>query len=354
MRNRAGFSLVELMVALVLMGLLMAGMAQVLAGSLRGCLAVRDGLAAQRTLRWAAQALEGELRMAGFRFPPAGLRPPSASGGPAFLLLHAQAVLKVERGAARPLARGDEPFEPSGRVADVLGLIMDQPLPVAGTLAADLVGRPVADGGPAAPLSPSAPLDLSLCLSRSFALRAGDLLWVEGERLECFRILANQALRGGVPGTVTVAPPAGRGWPHAAGSRVGLARPLRVVYLTVAYLPLSGAERPVPCLVRLEAGWEGKQAATGWRQILAGWTERSESAVVLAEQVTGFQVACATVGPRLEDQPPDASADPALRMGSRQRPVLLAVTLTARAPGAPERRQSLRVICRPRNLGLAP
>lgn len=357
MRSRAGFSLVELLVAVAILGVLMAGLAQVLAGSLEGCNRVRDGLAAQRTLRWAARALDTDLHMAGFVFPAPGsrFRAPEP-GGIACRLLPAQPILKVVRGAVRPLAAGDAP-SPERLRCDVLGLVMDQLQPVEGTLAVPMAGR--GEPGPVPWEPPPLSAQAVICLGQPCRLQAGDLLWVAGERFECARVLAPTAVRGGVPGAVTVGPGA-FAWPHAAGARVGLVRPGRVVHLTVAYLPLPGAERLVPCLVRLEAPgpWD---PAEPWSRALEGWTERSEAAVILAEQVTGFQVELATdagwpdrgdggeVLPSGDD--PGRGGEP--RLGVRQHPLLLQITLTAQAPGAPERRATLHLTVRPRNAGLA-
>ena len=92
-RGRSGFSLVELMVALVCTGLLLAGMARVFQASLASWSQVNASLAAQRGLRWALEALALDLRMLGCLTPAPELRPPevAASADPgrqsAFMLV---------------------------------------------------------------------------------------------------------------------------------------------------------------------------------------------------------------------------------------------------------------------------
>jgi prepilin-type N-terminal cleavage/methylation domain-containing protein len=64
-RGRSGFSLVELMVALVFLGLMLSGMVRALTASLASWSQVNEALAAQRGARWALEPLGEDLRMLG-------------------------------------------------------------------------------------------------------------------------------------------------------------------------------------------------------------------------------------------------------------------------------------------------
>jgi hypothetical protein len=80
---------------------------------------------------------------------------------------------------------------------------------------------------------------------------------------------------------------------HAAGTRVQLIRPLRVVRYAVVYLDLDGLRDPahpgglVPCLVRWETGYPTDHQAPRWAGLMA---DRRDSWEVVGENVTGFQV----------------------------------------------------------------
>ena len=74
-RNR-GFSLVELLVALVFISLLMAGMLRVYGAAIQGFASANETIKAQRDNRWALEGLQDDLESAGYFFP---IRP--ISGG---------------------------------------------------------------------------------------------------------------------------------------------------------------------------------------------------------------------------------------------------------------------------------
>ena len=325
MRARPGFSLLEWLVAAAILGVLMAGIGQVLAGSLQSFASVREGLETQRTLRWAIQELEGDLRAVGLRFPPPGLRGLPVTPGPgpaqACTLWPGQPLTKWAGGALVPLEAGDDPIEPPGRTSDVLALVLDRPLPVGGVLAAPLEAASPAGG-------------LSVRLDGPCALEAGDLLWVAGDWFDCTVVQAAATLAGRGPETIRVEP--GLAFAHAAGARVGLVRPLRMVRLAVVYLPLPGAARPVPCLVRFEAPYQAPDPTDPW----AGLMEGAGTPEVLAERVTALRI--------------ERSPDPGGSLGLRRGPALLRVQVETRSPGPPVRHASLTWAFRLRNAGLDP
>jgi hypothetical protein len=370
---------VELLVALAVLAVLLAGLAGVLQASLLGFGAVREGLNAQRTLRWAARGLDGELDRIGFIFPPPWLRPLPLPGADAselqsaFRLEPNRPLGRIRAGRWVPLRPGDDPMAAPGRTSDWLSFVADRPL-AGGTLAAPVPG-PVAGGR----------AWLSLALDRSCALRAGDLLYLEGERFQCLRLLEPAELRAGVAGTVVVGParagtdqagparvgpdqagPARTGRalvrPAPAGAWVGLVRPLRAVALTVVYLDLPAAPGPVPCLVRLETDCRPDQTVPAWGEWL-------DDMAILAENVTGLRVDLSLDGRwpgiRGADAPETLDRlDRALRAGPvpavnladplwfRQVPALLSLELEVRSPGPPVRHDRLRWLHRPRAFGL--
>ena len=333
MRARPGFSLVELLVAVAILGVLMAGLGQVLAGSMQAFATVREGLELQRTLRWAIQELDGDLRAAGLLFPPPWLRPmpQAAGGGPGLPQACAwwpdQPLRQWSEGALAPLPSGADPLAPAGGTSDVLALVLDRPLPVEGVLAADVPG-PGAEG-------------IQVCLDGPCQLEAGDLVWVAGDRFECAVVPAPLVLAGQTPEALPVRPALAPGgpaflWPHAEGAWVGLVRPLRMVRLAVVYMALAGAGPRVPCLVRFESSYQAPDPMDPW----AGLEEGPGTPVVLAERVTALKV--------------DPPLDPAEPLGSGRVPGVIRVHLETRSPGPPVRHARLTWAFRLRNAGVEP
>ena len=68
-RNNRGFSLVELLVALVFISLLMAGMLRVYGSAIQGFATANETIKAQRDNRWALQAVQDDQQTAGYYFP---------------------------------------------------------------------------------------------------------------------------------------------------------------------------------------------------------------------------------------------------------------------------------------------
>lgn len=68
-RRSRGFSLIELLIALLFTSLLMAGMLRLYASTTVGFSAARESITAQRENRWAIGALEDDVAQAGMYFP---------------------------------------------------------------------------------------------------------------------------------------------------------------------------------------------------------------------------------------------------------------------------------------------
>lgn len=83
--NGSGFSLVEMLIALLFTSLLMAGMLRLYASSTAGFSSARESITAQRENRWAIGMLDDDLSQAGMYFPlghlPADIGKLSVSAG---------------------------------------------------------------------------------------------------------------------------------------------------------------------------------------------------------------------------------------------------------------------------------
>lgn len=122
-RNRcpqAGFSLVELLVAVMFIGILMAGMANVFKSSVSTLTTSSEGISSARRNRMSIDLLYDDLNTAGLYITNLTAPPPLSSTNPAFYILPNMPVA----GAA-----ADDP-----QTADQLYFYLDQPLPFEGTL----------------------------------------------------------------------------------------------------------------------------------------------------------------------------------------------------------------------------
>lgn len=119
-RRRAGFSLVEMLVALLFTGLLMAGMAQVFKSSLGSFTTSGEILSAARRNRSSIDLLYDDLNSAGMYLTELALPPKFNSANPGFYILPNQAV--AGSGADGPAT------------ADQLLFYFDQPLAFEGRL----------------------------------------------------------------------------------------------------------------------------------------------------------------------------------------------------------------------------
>jgi len=241
----AGFSLVELLVAALFLGLLMAGMAQVLLACLRHGSRVERTLAAQRALRWAVARITEDTLMLGSRCPPPE---PGAAGGP-------------------------PPWGP-GLAADEWTFTLDVPIPVPAVLAAAL--------GPGA-------ADPRLRCAARVELGAGDrLVFLDGP-LEWAPVRRPVALAAGAAAPVPAGP---FRFPHAAGARVHLVRPRRAVRYAVVPLALDPASpgELSPCLVRFEAPLPADGSPPRWDPLLERRPGPRGGSEVVAGPVTRFRV----------------------------------------------------------------
>ena len=302
--RKPGFSLLEMIVALLFLGLLLGGMVRVFLASRTSWTRVNETLTAQRALRWSLARVEEDLQMMGYLFPPPESRNldlaagADAGGQSAFMLVPGRSIPKLSGGAFVPREPGDDPLEPMGKEADELSFVMDVPIPVHAELT-----RPVPGLAPPRPLAslpeetddPERAGTVQVRAARKLELESGDLLLVADGRFEFAEVdqpvtfLARQTLPVRVRRPGGVAGAAAFRWHHRAGARIQCVRPLRIVRYALVYLALDRDLSPpgwlTPCLVRLETAYPGNRAVPRWSR-LAGSRLRE----VVAENVTGFRV----------------------------------------------------------------
>jgi Tfp pilus assembly protein PilW len=121
-RDRSsGFSLVELLVAVLFIGILMAGMANVFKASVSTLTTTSEGISSARRNRMSMDLLYDDLNSAGMYITDLVSQPPLSTTNPAFYVLPNMPIV----GAA-----ADDP-----QTADQLFFYLDQPLPFEGKLA---------------------------------------------------------------------------------------------------------------------------------------------------------------------------------------------------------------------------
>jgi hypothetical protein len=302
--RKSGFSLLEMMVALLFMGLLLGGMVRVFLASRTSWIRVNETLTAQRALRWSLARVEEDLQMMGYLFPPPESRNLDLAAGTdagrqsAFMLVPGRSIPKLSGGAFVPREPGDDPLEPMGKEADELSFVMDVPILVPAHLT-----RPVRGLAPPRPLAreaeetddPEEAGTVQVRAARRLDLEPGDLVVVADGRFEFAEVdqpvtfLARQTLPVRVRRPGGLAGAAAFRWHHRAGTRIQCVRPLRVVRYALVYLALDRDLSPpgwlTPCLVRFETAYPGNRAVPRWSRLTD-----SRSREVVAENVTGFRV----------------------------------------------------------------
>ena len=286
-RGTGGFSLVELLVALVFTALLMAGMANVFKSSVRTYTAVNETMGAQRTNRWAMDQISDDISQAGLVFPDRPL--------PNFIISGAESLFSLTPGVAVASVVRVSDTDPAATqteavTADILQFFLDVPLPVTGVWTADTPGDNPNPGGTASAAPTKAAVTFNLGAYTD--LNAGDVMVIldSGEygnwehplvtgaanpvtfETDATR-LANYTSMPIQPG-ITLA--------HRAGVPVYFIRPAQLVRYSVQSVALDPANSAVrlPCLVRQQASYP--TAGT------VDWT--TVPTQIIAENVEGFRV----------------------------------------------------------------
>ena len=278
-----GFSLVELLVALVFTMVLMAGMANVYKASLSAFYTSGESISSSRRNRMSVDLLVEDLNRAGMFLTDLSVPPAVSEAMPTFLILPNMPV--SEHGDNDP------------NQTDELYFYLDQPLPFEATLssgstqlsAAELVrlGRALTPADTAYTLA---------CGSTTYAseVAAGQVL-VFKDAWEAVSITS--ASRSGSSVTVVTGPMAnagitgsGAGAPvsrvrHLQNSQAVLIQPAQMVRYRIQMLNLDPGSAPgIPCLVRDQGDYSIAAFAA------------SQPQQIIAENVAGFAVFLSTNG----------------------------------------------------------
>lgn len=285
--GEGGFSLVELLVALVFTAVLMAGMASVFRSSAQTYTAVNETMGAQRTNRWALDQISDDISQAGFVFPDRPL--------PSSILTGAESLFSITPGGAVAGVVRVSDIDPTATqtetvTADAIQFFTDVPLPVGGTWSADTYGNDPNPGGTATSAPASAAITFTLGAATD--LKAGDVMVIldSGE----YGNWEHPVISGpGNPVVFETDPTklanyssalisAGIALAHKAGVPVYFIRPAQLVRYAVQAVALDPANSAVklPCLVRQQTGYP-TSGTVDWTTV---------PTQIIAENVEGFRV----------------------------------------------------------------
>ena len=291
----SGFSLVELLIALVFISFLMAGMLRIYGSAIQGFAVANETVKAQRDNRWSMQNVQDDISAAGFQFPNvvSPIQPSVASGAQnPVMILPSQTITVKTPDPANPGSNVTETL-----TFDELQFMTDQVLPVSIQLAA----------------VPSSPTAVSVSFSQGdfSALKAGDYLtFMDAQLLDPYDVGAiSSAPTSGTSGTITLAPGSGQsvnsgvvgggGGPlerlnHALGADVIVIRTGQVVRYTLMALSLdpTNTSATVPCLVRDQTSYPATGALIAWPASTATpaqLTTANVTRTVIAENVSSLR-----------------------------------------------------------------
>lgn len=296
MRNPArcrtsGFSLVELLVALVFTGLLMSGMAKVFETSLSSFMTASEGLSSARRNRLAIDLMEDDLNAAGMYLQNL-IDPPTISAtNPAFFIIPNQSV-KNDAGAA-VAAGGTLPT-----LTDELYMYMDSALPMEGTLATRIPGMDEfvgVNGG----AQPAAALSFKVSFTDpaiAKQVKAGQFVilkdWFKSKLITTAALQANgtDVLITPDPIPNTTVSNCGASYydkfQHIVGAPVVVVQRGRMVRYRIKAKAIDPNGGLVPCLVREEVDYNvGADASTATAQFPVATTDQ-----ILAEDVSSMKV----------------------------------------------------------------
>lgn len=273
----AGFSLVELLVALVFTMVLMAGMANVYKASLSAFYTSGESISSGRRNRMSVDLLVEDLNKAGMFLTDLSTPPAVSEAMPAFHILPNMPV--ADHGENDP------------DITDELYFYVDQPLPFEGTLSSASTQKAAAELVAAETALTDADNTYTFdCDSATYAnqVAVGQVLILK-DTWEAVSILSvtcsgssAKVVTGPMPNaSITgsgAAAPASR-VRHLAGSRVVLIQPAQMVRYRIQMLQLDpGSATGIPCLVRDQ----GDYSSTAFTA--------SQAQQIIAENVAGFAV----------------------------------------------------------------
>lgn len=293
-----GFSLVELLVALVFISFLMAGMLRIYGSAIQGFASANETIKAQRDNRWALEGLQDDLQSAGYFFPTRPL--------PGFISVSAgsQNPLMIVPGKSITNKFIADPNNPSATptdetiIFDELQFLTDQVLPITAQLSAIpgsstsiTVTTSIGD------LSQIQPGDFAVILDPSYeVVQIGG-----GPYSGTTATLTLQATNLQDPNTGAFLGAFGslRTLSHQSGADVVFVRPNQVVRYTLLPMALdpANADATVPCLVRDQTSYPSGGALIAWPAATANAAALATAGpggtavvrTVVAENVTGLQ-----------------------------------------------------------------
>lgn len=292
---QAGFSLVELLVALVFTAILTTGMLRIFASSVSGFYTQQESLGLQRASRFALNLVEEEVIQAGYLFPPRNLRGELAVGTPA-----AQPPVLLQQTDYQPVWSDPNGTTVTLDKVDELQFVQDLNLEVEGTFAAD-----AAEGAAEALVSiPSGKATLDKYLGSSDHPLVMVMLDSQIHQVDMVRI---KSISSG--GKVTLDPNSsgldafgnerGGGFfsgifnnLHKKGAPCTFIAPLRVVRYAVVPRALDPADpkHMIPCLVRQTAPLVKNSIFKPLMDQTAPDQDPSWTEQILVEGVSGLKV----------------------------------------------------------------
>lgn len=282
--GEGGFSLVELLVALVFTMVLMAGMANVYKASLSAFYTSGESISSSRRNRMAVDLLVEDLNQAGMFLTDLSVPPAVSEAMPTFLIL-----------PNMPVTGGEDK-------ADELYFYLDQPLPFEGILSSASTQRSAAElvalndlATAAAPTEADNTYTID-CGNSSYAsqVAVGQVLvfkdvWEAASILSFSQsgasvtVVTGPVADAGITGSGPAAPAARVR--HLEQARVVLIQPAQMVRYRIQMLSLDpGSATGIPCLVRDQGNYNLLDFAA------------SQPQQIIAENVAGFAVYLSTNG----------------------------------------------------------
>lgn len=283
-----GFSLAEMMVALVFTMLLMAGMTVVFKTSIANFYTSGENLSSARRNRMSVDLMGDDLNSAGMYLMDLSVPPPTAAANPPFYILP-NMTIKGPDGTTDAVTGPDDPS-----TTDEIYFYMDEALPFTGELKGTGPGAIGAEGvvGEKAPVDADKTF-LIECWNDSYAKSVKKGLtfifkdsWETGYIAKDPVVVTPTQVRV-VLGADPNAAVTGRGSAgvlpkakHLDGSGVIFIQRAQMVRYRIQYLNLDPSKaNGIPCLVRDQGDYAD-----------AGYTPAAGSQVIISENVSGFKV----------------------------------------------------------------
>lgn len=255
----AGFSLVELLVALLFTGILMAGMATVFRSSISTFTTSAEGIASARRNRLAMDMLQEDINAAGTYLVNVNLYPKQlTASNPGFYILPNQ---KVRNDAGSPVNSDALP-----RSTDELYMYMDSSLPGEGRLVTAIQGLDEMKAASLSPEMPAGALTFTIAFddpSVAAMVKPGQFVilkdWLKSKLIQTATVSGTQVVITPDPNPEATSPGCGASYydqfSHVPGARVLVANLGRMVRYRIKAKQLDPNGGLVPCLVREELAY---------------------------------------------------------------------------------------------------